>query len=152
MDLIANVCLICAVNKDYSGRWIDPLCSHNHIFTLLWPKPLHSRNLDLKRWWISIPWLLIYGMHTVSSLINFNSSSPSPSPLQTSSSTPPSSPSLPHYPLYEKQLDLQIGLLGAGIVAMFQLIGLNKLIGILPLAYGDLWCWWRWRWWCWWLY
>ena len=24
------------------------------------------------------------------------------------------------------------------VVAMFQLIGLNKLIGILPLAYGDI--------------
>jgi len=59
------------VNKDYSGR-----------------------NLDLKRWWISIPWLLIYGIHT-------------------------------------------IGLLGAGIVAMFQLVGLNKLIGLIPLAYGS---------------
>ena len=27
-------------------------------------------------------------------------------------------------------------MLGGGIVAMFQLVGLNKLIGLLPLAYG----------------
>jgi len=71
VDLIANVCLVCAVNKDYSGR-----------------------NLDLKRWWISIVWLFVYGTHT-------------------------------------------IGLLGAGIVALFQLVGLNKLFGLLPLAYGS---------------
>ena len=31
----------------------------------------------------------------------------------------------------------QIGLLGAGIVALFQLVGLNKLFGLLPLAYGS---------------
>ena len=43
-----------------------------------------------------------------------------------------------HPPPHIIKLIVQIGLLGAGIVAMFQLVGLNKLIGLLPLAYGDI--------------
>ena len=39
--------------------------------------------------------------------------------------------------LFINKFIVQIGLLGAGIVAMFQLVGLNKLIGLIPLAYGD---------------
>ena len=42
------------------------------------------------------------------------------------------------YPVIYIRLYQQIGLLGAGIVALFQLVGLNKLFGLLPLAYGKI--------------
>ena len=41
------------------------------------------------------------------------------------------------YPIIYNRNYQQIGLLGAGIVALFQLVGLNKLFGLLPLAYGS---------------
>ncbi|XP_023326677.1 uncharacterized protein LOC111700093 [Eurytemora carolleeae] len=52
VNFLCNVLLICAANKDYSGR-----------------------NLDLRRWWLSLPWIVMYGLNIIglftASLLSF---------------------------------------------------------------------------------
>jgi len=40
VDFVMNTLLVCSANKDYTGR-----------------------NGDLRRWWYSLPWILVYGMN-----------------------------------------------------------------------------------------